>query len=88
MKYCFIINIIKISQIYIFFITLQGFPTATEPLGIFFVTTLPAHITVLSQIFTHLRIVTLAQIHTLFPIFISENFPLFEVLNFSETLNQ
>ncbi len=76
------ICIIGYCQCYISFLTMQGFPTARELLGMSFVTTLPAHRTTLSHILTHLRMVTRAPIQTLFPICISAYFPVFEVLKF------
>jgi hypothetical protein len=53
---------------HIFFITLQGLPTATVFDGISFTTTEPAPIETLSPIDTPGNIVTLPPIHTLLPI--------------------
>ena len=65
-----ILNLLNKFRSYIYFnsfITLQGFPTATEFDGISFVTILPAPITTLSPILTPGRTTTFPPIHTLFP---------------------
>ena len=52
----------------IFRSTRQGFPTATTPAGMSFVTTEPAPMTASSPMVTPGRIVTFAPIQTRFPI--------------------
>jgi len=55
--------------------TLHGFQTARTHEGSDFVTTLPAPITVLSQIVTPFRMITFAPIRTLFQIIIGADLP-------------
>lgn len=56
--------------------TLQGFPPAMTSGGIFFITTEPAAIILLSPIVTPFRIIQFVPINTSFPILTGEVFPL------------
>lgn len=63
---------LTLSSSFISLRTLQGFPTATTPDGMSFVTTLPEPITVFFPIVTPGLIITHAPIHTLSSIFIGK----------------
>ena len=71
-----------------FRITLQGFPTAIELLGIFFVTILPEPITTLSPIVMPGFIIAPPPIQTLLPIVIGKAYssPVFRGSNESGVL--